>query len=108
MRNDYMNINGLATGVRGALKRQGVTVGKWGNGRIRGISHFTGGAEVTTSWDTVDIKMYNRSKHFIEVTEEEIENALVNEGIVFEKRERPWGEIIFEIQAEKYCLKVRP
>ena len=106
MKNDYKNINGLVVGLRSLLNKNDIKVGKWyKSGRIKGMSHFTGGAEVRSLWDCVEITV--TSKGINVPTIEAIEEVLKSNEIEYTLSSNDYEKRII-IPAEKYCVKVRP
>lgn len=97
IRKDYKNSKGLATGLRGALKRQGVTVSqasKW---------NASNGADVVATLKTVLISIVSHNSYKApSITE--VAKALEAEEVEFTLTQDRFGNDQIEIEASKYCL----
>ena len=103
MRNDYKNVNGLVTGVRALLKKEGIKIGHWyKSGRIKGMSHFSNGVEVKNGYDEVIINFDS----IRELPIEKVTEILERHEIEYRVGKDSFGHERVYIPAKKYVESI--
>ena len=103
----YKNVKGLQTGIQAALRRQGLEVSKWYEGRITSKRSRGVGTEIEygINNDLVILGIYGGYN----VSWDDLEEALEREGFYVETEVRSNSFQTIErsvISTEKYCEEV--